>query len=94
MQRVVSQAKSLIGRSAKSICGQAIQMHGGIGMTDECSVGHYFKRAVVANILLGSSDSHDGVRAQALEITLRTAELRWLELLPVWWTAKDGAPAC
>lgn len=91
IQRLVSQTKSLVGRAAKHVCGQAIQMHGGIAMTDECMIGHYFKRAVVANILLGSSDSHDSLRAQALENTLKTAELRWYELLPVWWTAKQGA---
>tara|TARA_B110001454_G_scaffold195804_1_gene198299 strand:+ start:640 stop:1830 length:1191 start_codon:yes stop_codon:yes gene_type:complete len=90
-QRAVSQAKSLIGRAAKHICGQAIQLHGGIGMTDQHPIGHYFKRAVVADILLGSSDRHDGLRAEMLERTLKTAELRWYELLPVWWTAKQSA---
>lgn len=93
VSRAVSQAKSLVGRAAKSVCGQAIQMHGGIGMTEQCPIGHYFKHAVVADILLGSSDSHDGLRAQALEHTLKTAELRWYELLPVWWTAKQATPA-
>lgn len=91
IQRAASQTKSLIGRAAKSICGQAIQMHGGIGMTEDCPIGHYFKRAVVADILLGSSDGHDSLRAEALEHTLKTAELRWYELLPVWWTAKQNA---
>ncbi|OAJ51634.1 acyl-CoA dehydrogenase [Paraburkholderia ginsengiterrae] len=62
---VVSQAKSLIGRLAKSVCGQAIQLHGGIGMTDEYVVGHYFKRAVVADVLFGSSDQHDAACAAA-----------------------------
>ncbi|WP_082594603.1 acyl-CoA dehydrogenase family protein [Sphingomonas sp. Root710] len=91
--RLVSQAKSLVGRAAKHVCGQAIQMHGGIAMTDECPIAHYFKRAVVADILLGSSDSHDSLRARTLENTLKTAELRWYELLPVWWTAQQGALA-
>lgn len=90
IQRAVSQTKSLVGRAAKSVCGQAIQMHGGIGMTEACPIGHYFKRAVVADSLLGSSNSHDGVRADALEHTLKTAELRWYELLPLWWTARQG----
>lgn len=91
IQRLVSQTKSLVGRAAKTICGQAIQMHGGIGMTDECPIGHYFKRAVVADIILGSSDSHNGLRAEELENTLKTAELRWYELLPVWWSAQNIA---
>lgn len=46
-------AKALITGAARSVCGQAIQLHGGIGMTEECAVGHYFKRAVVADALLG-----------------------------------------
>lgn len=50
------QAKASIGRAAKLVCGQAIQLHGGIGMTEEYAVGHYFKRAMVADTLFGSSD--------------------------------------
>ncbi|MEJ6009384.1 acyl-CoA dehydrogenase family protein [Novosphingobium aquae] len=46
-------AKALITGAARSICAQAIQLHGGIGMTEECAIGHYFKRAVVADALLG-----------------------------------------
>lgn len=56
---IVSQTKALVGRAAKMVCGQAIQLHGGIGMTNEYPVGHYFKRAVVVDLLLGSSDRHD-----------------------------------
>jgi len=51
--------KALIARSAKWVCGQAIQLHGGIGMTEEYAVGHYFKRATVAEIVLGTSDLLD-----------------------------------
>ncbi|MGT2429014.1 acyl-CoA dehydrogenase family protein [Cupriavidus basilensis] len=58
-QQVLSAAKMLIGRAAKFVCGQGIQLHGGIGMTEEYTVGHYYKRAVVADLLLGSSDSHE-----------------------------------
>jgi alkylation response protein AidB-like acyl-CoA dehydrogenase len=64
---IASQAKSLIGRLAKTVCGQAIQLHGGIGMTEECAVGHYFKRAIVADALLGSADQHDMACMQALQ---------------------------
>jgi len=63
----VSFAKSLIGRSAKFVCGQAIQLHGGIGMTEEYVIGHYFKYAMVANALLGSSSRHDEACAAQLE---------------------------
>lgn len=68
----VSQAKALIGRAARFVCGQAIQLHGGIGMTEECRVGHYFKRAVVADVLFGHSDRHDAACAAALGRSLRS----------------------
>lgn len=70
-QQVLSAAKMLIGRAAKSVCGQGIQLHGGIGMTEEYAVGHYYKRAVVADLLLGSSDSHEAASAAALQAGLR-----------------------
>jgi alkylation response protein AidB-like acyl-CoA dehydrogenase len=66
----VSQAKMIVGRAAKFVCGQAIQLHGGIGMTEEYSVGHYYKRAVVADILFGSSDRHEAACAARLQQAL------------------------
>lgn len=66
----VAQAKSLVGRAARFVCAQAIQLHGGIGTTEECSIGHYFKRAVVADLLLGSADSHQAWCAERLRANL------------------------
>lgn len=63
--RTLHGAKALVCRAAKAVCGQAIQLHGGIGMTEECVIGHYFKRAVVAELLLGSPDRHDAAWADA-----------------------------
>lgn len=73
LQLQVSQAKALIGRAARSVCGQAIQLHGGIGTTEECRIGHYFKRAVVADLLLGSGDRHEAACAAQLQAALRPA---------------------
>ncbi|MDH4656872.1 MULTISPECIES: acyl-CoA dehydrogenase family protein [unclassified Pseudomonas] len=70
-RKTLSGAKMLIGRAAKFVCGQGIQLHGGIGMTEEYLVGHYYKRAVVADLLLGSSDSHEAACAKALQAELR-----------------------
>jgi len=70
-ERMVSQAKTLISRAAKKVCGQAIQLHGGIGVTEECSVGHYFKRAVVGDVLLGSADRHEAHSAVQLQSELQ-----------------------
>ncbi|MNM65436.1 Acryloyl-CoA reductase (NADH) [compost metagenome] len=69
-QQVLSAAKMLIGRAAKFVTGQGIQLHGGIGMTEEYAVGHYYKRAVVADLLLGSSDRHEAACAAALQTAL------------------------
>ena len=66
-QHRASQAKAFVGRAARYVCGQAIQLHGGIGMTEEYAVGHYFKRAVVAEILFGTADFHDARCASRLQ---------------------------
>ncbi|MDM0047430.1 acyl-CoA dehydrogenase family protein [Variovorax sp. J22R115] len=66
LQKTLSSAKAFVGRAAKAVCGQAVQLHGGIGMTEEYLVGHYFKRAVVADLLLGSADRHEAACAAAI----------------------------
>lgn len=66
-QQTLAAAKTLIGRAAKYVCGQAIQLHGGIGMTEECRVGHYFRHAIVADLSLGSSDRHEAAYAAGLQ---------------------------
>jgi alkylation response protein AidB-like acyl-CoA dehydrogenase len=57
-QRAVSAAKAQIGRSGKFVGAQAIQLHGGIGMTNEYSIGHYFKRLTVIEGLFGNTPYH------------------------------------
>jgi alkylation response protein AidB-like acyl-CoA dehydrogenase len=56
--KAVSAAKVQIGRACKFVGQQAIQIHGGMGMTDELSIGHYFKRATMIEGLFGSVDHH------------------------------------
>ena len=55
---VASRAKLRIGRSARLIGQEAIQMHGGIGMTDEYPVGHYTARLTAIEHTLGGVDDH------------------------------------
>ncbi|WP_405484425.1 acyl-CoA dehydrogenase family protein [Nocardia sp. NBC_00511] len=55
---VASRAKLRIGRSAKHIGEEAIQLHGGIGMTDEYPVGHYTARLTAIEHTLGDSTDH------------------------------------
>lgn len=57
-QRALSAAKIHIGRSGKFVCSQAIQLHGGIGVTEEYVVGHHFKRMTTIEYALGSSHFH------------------------------------
>jgi alkylation response protein AidB-like acyl-CoA dehydrogenase len=54
-RRAVTAAKELIGRAGRFVGQQAIQLHGGMGMTDELAVGHYFKRLTAIDILFGDS---------------------------------------
>jgi alkylation response protein AidB-like acyl-CoA dehydrogenase len=56
--KLASAAKSKIGYAAKFIAEQAVQLHGGMGMTDELNVGHYFKRLSAFNIQFGDPAYH------------------------------------
>jgi alkylation response protein AidB-like acyl-CoA dehydrogenase len=60
-RRAVSAAKVQIGRSGKFIGQQAVQLHGGIAMTDEYKVGHYFKRLTMIGSQFGDADHHLGL---------------------------------
>ncbi len=54
----VSAAKNLIGRVAQLVCEESIQLHGGIGMTEEYALGHYAKRLMMIDHQLGDVDYH------------------------------------
>jgi alkylation response protein AidB-like acyl-CoA dehydrogenase len=56
--KAVSSAKAFVGKALKFVGQNAIQLHGGMGMTDEMAIGHYFKRATVLEALFGSTDHH------------------------------------
>jgi alkylation response protein AidB-like acyl-CoA dehydrogenase len=56
--RLASGAKSKVGEAARFVGEQAIQLHGGMGMSDELNVGHYFKRIVAINIQFGDPTYH------------------------------------
>jgi pimeloyl-CoA dehydrogenase small subunit len=57
-RNAVAGAKVQIGRSGKFIGQHAIQLHGGIGMTMEYKVGHYFKRVTMIDTMFGDADHH------------------------------------
>jgi alkylation response protein AidB-like acyl-CoA dehydrogenase len=58
LSRLASGAKSKVGYTGKFIADQAVQLHGGMGMTDELNVGHYFKRISSINIQFGDPAFH------------------------------------
>ena len=47
-----------LGKACKFVGQNAIQLHGGMGMTDELNIGHYFKRLTAIETLFGNSDFH------------------------------------
>jgi alkylation response protein AidB-like acyl-CoA dehydrogenase len=67
-RRAVAQAKVQLGQSARFLGQQAIQLHGGIGMTDEYIGSHYFKRLTTMEMQFGDTMHHIGeVSARMLE---------------------------
>jgi alkylation response protein AidB-like acyl-CoA dehydrogenase len=56
--KFVSAAKVQISKACKFIGQNAIQIHGGMGMTDELAIGHYFKRTTIIEGLYGSAEHH------------------------------------
>lgn len=57
-RRLVSAAKVLVSQQGRQIGLCAIQLHGAMGMTDECRVGHYAKRLIVIGQLFGDAAHH------------------------------------
>jgi alkylation response protein AidB-like acyl-CoA dehydrogenase len=57
-KRAISAAKYKVDQAARFVGQQAIQLHGGIGMTDEYAVGHYFKRITMNARRLADPDHH------------------------------------
>ncbi|MGY4623376.1 acyl-CoA dehydrogenase family protein [Bradyrhizobium sp. USDA 4486] len=58
ISKIASGAKTKIGYAAKFVAEQAIQLHGGMGMTDELNIGHYFKRIASLNTQFGDPAFH------------------------------------
>ncbi|MFY9336739.1 MAG: acyl-CoA dehydrogenase family protein, partial [Mycobacterium sp.] len=54
----VSAAKATVGRAARFVGQNAVQLHGGMGMTEELAIGHYFKRLTAIQYEFGCTDFH------------------------------------
>ena len=57
-QQAVSAAKVVMSQDGRRICQQAMQMHGGIGVTQEYQLGNFVKRVAVADFAFGDADHH------------------------------------
>jgi alkylation response protein AidB-like acyl-CoA dehydrogenase len=56
--RDISLLKAQAGRLGRTLAESAVQIHGGVGMTDEVAIGHYLKRIVAIDAMFGDSDFH------------------------------------
>lgn len=57
-RKAVSALKVQVGKGGRFVGQNAIQLHGGMGMTDELNVGHYFKKLTAIETLFGNVDFH------------------------------------
>jgi hypothetical protein len=58
MYKHVSALKSYIGKSGKLSAKEAVQLHGGMGVSEEMMIGHYLKKMISIDALFGNSDYH------------------------------------
>ncbi len=56
--KAISAAKSRVGKAARKVGQESVQIHGGIGVTDELDVAHYFKFLTAVQYMFGSTDYH------------------------------------
>ncbi len=56
--RAISAAKVQINKSGKFVGAEAVQLHGGIGMTEECHAGHYMRRLTMLELMFGDTSHH------------------------------------
>ena len=57
-RRIVSAAKVTVGQACRYVGQQAVQLHGGMGVTDELMVSHHFKRLLAIELSLGDTEHH------------------------------------
>lgn len=70
--RGISAVKAQIGNACRKVGQSAIQVHGGMGMTDEMAISHYFKRATMIETMFGSVDYHLA-RIEAIDVAASAA---------------------
>lgn len=68
VRKAVSAAKITVGEAARKIGEEAVQMHGGIGITDEYAIGRFYKRLLTCATLFGDVEYHVGRYASELAL--------------------------
>jgi alkylation response protein AidB-like acyl-CoA dehydrogenase len=63
----IALAKVGIGQAGRFVSQNAVQLHGGIGMTEELAVGHYFRRCMVIERLFGDTAHYLAKLAESVE---------------------------
>jgi alkylation response protein AidB-like acyl-CoA dehydrogenase len=66
-RRAIAQAKVQLGQSMRLVGQQSVQLHGGIGVTDEYAAAHYFKRLSCIELSLGDTLHHLGEVSRSME---------------------------
>jgi alkylation response protein AidB-like acyl-CoA dehydrogenase len=56
--RAISGARAYIASAARRVANDAVQLHGGLGITEELDISHYFRRVMVINAIFGNRDEH------------------------------------
>jgi alkylation response protein AidB-like acyl-CoA dehydrogenase len=72
-RRAISGAKAYVGRAARFVGQQAVQLHGAMGVVDELDVSHYFKRLTMIDMIFGDADFHLARFSDALRIEAAAA---------------------
>jgi alkylation response protein AidB-like acyl-CoA dehydrogenase len=57
-REAVAGAKVIVGQAARRVGQEAVQLHGGMGMTDELDVSHCFRRLLAFELRMGTTDDH------------------------------------
>ena len=61
--RAIAAAKARVGQTSLFVARQAVQLHGGIGFSDELAIGHYLKRITMIDMAFGNAAHHRSLYA-------------------------------
>ncbi|MCY1647771.1 acyl-CoA dehydrogenase [Caulobacter sp. SL161] len=65
-RKVIAAAKARVGQTSLYVGRQAVQLHGGVGFTEELAVAHYLKRLIMIDMAFGNADHHRAELAASL----------------------------